>query len=198
MLRFGLFGCGRIGRVPPTRSPRAVHQGDRRNRLRGRGADQDRRATAAVHSALGGHVGGQDSRVLVREPGDGLPQRLRVPAGDQHGRTLLQIGPGDRPPDARPTAGDQHRRTGTAPRRSSGPPSSDGARFRFGWGHFRMFGAWGQPSSSVTLSSIRRWMSSAVSSQPNTQTVAMPSNSTSCRVPKNWSQSMSPFPISLC
>ena len=57
----------------------------------------------------------------------------------------------------------------------------------------------GQAVNSVaTLSSIRRWMSSASSSQPNTQTVAMPSKFMSRRVEKNSSQSTSPLPISLC
>ena len=53
-------------------------------------------------------------------------------------------------------------------------------------------------SSDVTRSSIRRWMSSASSSQPNTQTVATPSKLTSRRVEKNSSQFTSPLPISLC
>ena len=53
-------------------------------------------------------------------------------------------------------------------------------------------------SSVLILSSIRRWMSSAVSSQPNTHTVARPSKLLSRRVVKNSSQSTSPLPISLC
>src|SRR6185437_23980 len=53
-------------------------------------------------------------------------------------------------------------------------------------------------SSVVTRSSMRRWMASASSSQPKTQTVAMPSNSRSFNAPKNSAQSTSPLPISLC
>ena len=53
-------------------------------------------------------------------------------------------------------------------------------------------------SSVLILSSIRRWMSSAVSSQPKTQTVARPSKFDSRRVAKNSSQLTSPLPISLC
>src|SRR6478752_8257591 len=53
-------------------------------------------------------------------------------------------------------------------------------------------------SSEVSRSSIRRWISSAFSSQPNTQTVAMPSKETSRRVENNSSHAMSPLPISLC
>ena len=56
----------------------------------------------------------------------------------------------------------------------------------------------GPASSDVSFSSIRRWMASASSSQPNTHTVAIPSNARSRKVAKNSSQSRSPLPISLC